>query len=483
MKKWLLAIVASLATISFSHAQDTKSQLNTYNNAVVTTNGIGAITGATLNPLLGAIINASCTIADPKNCPLSTLSGATANLPLIGAAGGGVTQGTISGNTTVFGTTSGTLTNGHCVSINSGNLIDAGAPCTTGGGGGTVTAATAGQVTVYQASGNTVVGANFIGPTTTNWLQTYAYGSGTFTGLDLGSAAGAIGSVGISGAARASDYTSVGPTAIIGNVGWGFGDGAGATFTGSISGTALTVSSVSGTIANGQVLQGAGVTAGTTIVSGSGTSWVVSASQTVGSEAMSTGVANMPTWGAYFEDRNYPSSLGFGAGVEIDITNLRGSASPVTDPYNPFQPGKLSGLHIGSGGGCTGGTPCYNPATTLTNLIATKTSNAIEITTNSAPYDGGIVFGCGSIGTTDCAGNGNGEAIRMYDGTTETWYAPGNSLVLTVGVAAGTTLTGGDIIWSNNGLQITVPSTVSTGGGQYLCIDNNSLIYKKASCP
>lgn len=62
---------------------------------------------------------------------------------------------------------------------------------------------------------------------------------------------------------------------------------AGPTFTGSITGTALTVSGVTGTIAVGQTLFGAGVTAGTTITAGSGTAWTVSASQTVASEAMS----------------------------------------------------------------------------------------------------------------------------------------------------------------------------------------------------
>lgn len=63
----------------------------------------------------------------------------------------------------------------------------------------------------------------------------------------------------------------------------------GASFTGTISGTALTVSGVTGTIAVGQTVVGAGVAAGTLIASGSGTSWVVSISQTVPSEAM-TGV-------------------------------------------------------------------------------------------------------------------------------------------------------------------------------------------------
>jgi len=54
----------------------------------------------------------------------------------------------------------------------------------------------------------------------------------------------------------------------------------GAYFFGSISGTALTVNTVySGTIAIGMVLSGSGITSGTTITAGSGTSWTVSISQ------------------------------------------------------------------------------------------------------------------------------------------------------------------------------------------------------------
>lgn len=69
----------------------------------------------------------------------------------------------------------------------------------------------------------------------------------------------------------------------------------GASFTGTIAGTALTVSGVTGTIAIGQaVLDSAGlVSAGTVIVSGSGTSWVVNNSQTVASEAMQSAAANL----------------------------------------------------------------------------------------------------------------------------------------------------------------------------------------------
>lgn len=58
--------------------------------------------------------------------------------------------------------------------------------------------------------------------------------------------------------------------------------------TGSISGTALTVSSGTG-IYVGQNVTGANVQPGTQIVSGSGTSWVVSPSQTVASTTMNFG--------------------------------------------------------------------------------------------------------------------------------------------------------------------------------------------------
>jgi hypothetical protein len=59
------------------------------------------------------------------------------------------------------------------------------------------------------------------------------------------------------------------------------------TFTGAISGTALTTSSPTGTIAIGHAVVGTSVADGTYITAGSGSSWTVSISQTVGSEAMS----------------------------------------------------------------------------------------------------------------------------------------------------------------------------------------------------
>ena len=66
---------------------------------------------------------------------------------------------------------SGTLTNGHCVSIDSsGNFVDAGGACTTGGGGGTVNTAASGNLAYYASTGTAVSGGNFTGDVTNSGL-------------------------------------------------------------------------------------------------------------------------------------------------------------------------------------------------------------------------------------------------------------------------------------------------------------------------
>jgi hypothetical protein len=83
----------------------------------------------------------------------------TANNPLIGAGASAIAQGTRSGNTTTFATSSGALTSTHCVSIDaSGNFVDAGGTCTTGGSSGIVSAGTTSQLAYYASSGSTVSG-------------------------------------------------------------------------------------------------------------------------------------------------------------------------------------------------------------------------------------------------------------------------------------------------------------------------------------
>lgn len=64
-----------------------------------------------------------------------------------------------------------------------------------------------------------------------------------------------------------------------------------ASFTGAIVGQQLTVSGITGAIVQGAAITGAGVAPGTVIVSGSGTSWTVNMSQTVGPIAMQSSIS------------------------------------------------------------------------------------------------------------------------------------------------------------------------------------------------
>ena len=63
----------------------------------------------------------------------------------------------------------------------------------------------------------------------------------------------------------------------------------GASFTGAINTTTLTVSAVTGVIAIGDPVWGVGVTPGTYITAGSGTTWTITPSQTVTSSSMRSG--------------------------------------------------------------------------------------------------------------------------------------------------------------------------------------------------
>jgi hypothetical protein len=75
--------------------------------------------------------------------------GFTANNPLIGVLGGGVTQGTRQGSTTVFPTVDGTSTVGQCAVWDSNGGLSS-TPCTAAGSG-TVGAGLTGNVAIYNA--------------------------------------------------------------------------------------------------------------------------------------------------------------------------------------------------------------------------------------------------------------------------------------------------------------------------------------------
>ena len=81
-----------------------------------------------------------------------------------------------------------------------------------------------------------------------------------------------------------------------------------ASFSATIATTNLTITSTSaGTIAVGQVISGAGVTAGTYITGWSGSAWTLSASMTVGSATAMTASASLGGTKALVVDTNTPS--------------------------------------------------------------------------------------------------------------------------------------------------------------------------------
>lgn len=150
------------------------------------------------------------------------------------------------------------------------------------------------NVTLYSPSTNTQV------PSNVQALVAAAIQAG-FTGTDgfnnggfnpAPSAAG-IGSVIIAKTPYVLDVSNLGAWAKVIDIEIGCSLYPGATFTGSISGTTLTVSGgVTGTIVVGQFVYGATVAPGTIITSGAGSSWVVGLSQTATSTTISTVAAS-----------------------------------------------------------------------------------------------------------------------------------------------------------------------------------------------
>lgn len=118
-----------------------------------------------------------------------------------------------------------------------------------------------------------------------------------------------------------------------------------ATIVGNTSGTTLTVSSVSaGTVAIGQIVFGAGnsigvdkAVPGTVVLSGSGTTWTLSTSQTLGSQTFSlTGVPRLTV----------SSTAGFNDGDNVFVQNVTGT-QPLTNVTNGlWWSRKIDGTHL-----------------------------------------------------------------------------------------------------------------------------------------
>ena len=192
----------------------------------------------------------------------------------------------------------------------------------------------------------------------------------------------------------------------------------GAAFTGSISGTTLAVSGVIGTIQVGQTVMGSGVTAGTTIVSGSGTTWTVSTSQTVASESMNSATYTIITPGSGCNVNNVISVIGgnYQEPSVWTVLTLTGGAGSGVATMALTYPGAYSTLPPLSPASLQSFGPLQNTCTGVTatlggNGVTPNQSNeGINIT--GAPFNAGAHiridatgYGYFSCGSHDVAAN------------------------------------------------------------------------------
>ena len=170
----------------------------------------GTLSGTTLN---STVVNSSLTSVGTIGTGIwhgtavggvyggTGLSATTVGAPLIGAASNTYAFGTVSGNTTKFATSSGTLTAGHCVQLDSNlNYVDAGGACTTGGGGGgmtsvplTVSATNTISTTISSSystgsTGSATIIVNGISYTDHDLTPAFSVTSGVFSGWNAANA-------------------------------------------------------------------------------------------------------------------------------------------------------------------------------------------------------------------------------------------------------------------------------------------------------
>lgn len=159
---------------------------------------------------------------------------------------------------------------------------------------------------------------------------------------------------------------------------WRISTPATAVFRGSISGTTLTIASVSsGTIAIGQQVLGVGVANETVITGGSGTSWTVNISQTVAAESMSS-----VTVGAVF--------TGAIAGTTLTVSSVASGTLYVGQTVQGA--GVTANTMITALGTGTGGAGTYTVSTSQTIASITMYAlNFTQIPSSDGAFSGGNV--------------------------------------------------------------------------------------------
>lgn len=351
----------------------------------------------------------------------------TSNLPLIGNGAGAIGQGTRSGNTTGFLTFSGTLTNGDCPTFNSGNIIDSGAPCSTGTGSGTVAAGLTNQLAYYAANGTTVTGTfniNFL--TTGNWYQPLGENVQRLNDQLLLGGATLNDMVNHVGTGGTGDWLSTFEIAA--------GLAGGATqFAALASLTGTNASNSAGILGAGQSLH---------VTSSGASSFGVEAYAVNNNASLQTSA-----WGVYSECHRTNSTVGQCNAFEAEVRNL-GNDNPA-DPYTIIggQPANAD-LTSSNSAGCGAGLVSApgNPCTTAYLIFA-----------NPSTFDSGIIFANGSLTNV-------GGTIRMIQAPINyaiSWYTAANTPIASIVGDVGQNLD----FFANGTLKINGSSGVSCSSG------------------
>ena len=388
-----------------------------------TVNGKGLVTAAGSNVVIA---------------PAGTLTGSTlasgvtaSSLTSVGTITTGVWNGTTiaivnggTGVTAAQGTgskvqlSSGTATNGHCVEFDStGNTVDAGGACTTGGGGGTVATGTQGQVAEYAANGTTVSGF-----TTTFNVQAFgASGSQEST-------TGTISATSTSLALTAAEDFVNGQGILVDHAGLAFGDltsPTGTTSNGSTSITSLSVNCSTLTSYIGKPISATGVPAGDIIASCTGTTLVLGRPPGGTVNPAATASASVTL------------SLGIGAPSGGTVT-VEGTAGSTTYTYQIAS--------IDGGRGVQAAITGFNTTTGNATLSGTN-YNLVTWTagTNAYAYAIWRKIGAGSytfLGTTSATNwtdNGGTLTQPVYVASTPNASDTGDALITSVSSGGGTT--------------------------------------------
>jgi hypothetical protein len=204
-----------------------------------------------------------------------------------------------------------------------------------------------------------------------------------------------------------------------------------AVFNGSITGTQLVVNSVtSGTVAIGMTLSGTGIVSGTTIISGSGSNWLLNYNQNASSTTTAittvTPTTNLLTLG---------TTAGMVPGLQIVIT---GTAISNLTAGTYYISQVLSATQLSISSSYLGSTFTINPTNTLSGVVITGSNGQFTCnpTTSTLAVGqpvtiSGTIGGTGSINTT----------TGVYSSTTTTYFiiATNGSTTFTLSPTVGGT--------------------------------------------